>query len=100
MPVLLDDSRKVAYAQIGLTNGKLTVGFSVQRGKGAQVISSDLGLTWQAGSDLALLPVGPGLNFNTARVELPGRSTGVMPILQQYEDNGIQRLMLFKVPAP
>ena len=69
MPVLLDNSRKVACAQIGLTNGQLNVGFSVQRRKGAQVISADLGLTWQAGSDLALLPAGPGLNFNTARVE-------------------------------
>lgn len=45
VPVLLNDSREVAYAQIGLTNGKLNIGFSVQRGKGAQVISPDLGLT-------------------------------------------------------
>ncbi len=100
VPVLLDDSRKVAYAQIGLTNGRLNVAFSVQRGKGAQVFSPDLGLTWQAGADLALLPAGPGLNFNTARIELPSRSLGVMPVLQQYDDNGTQRLMLFRLPSP
>lgn len=99
-PVLLDDSRRVAYAQIGLINGKLNVAFSVQRSKGVQVFSPDLGLTGQAGSGDVLLPAAPGLNFNTARVEHPGRSSGVIPILQQCDDNGTQPQMPFKVPAP
>lgn len=96
----VDDSRKVAYAQIGLTNGALGVAFSVQRGKGSLVVSPDLGTTWAATTELALLPAGPGINYNTARVEMPGQSFGPLPILQQYDSNGVQRLMLFKVPAP
>lgn len=99
-PTVVDDGRKVAYAQMGLFNGKLAVGYSVQRSKGTLALSPDLGSTWTNHADLSMLAIGPGINLNTARVELPARSVGVLPMLQQYEDNGTQRLMLFKIPAP
>jgi len=100
-PRVIDDTRKVAYAQMGLVNGKLGVGYSVQRAKGTLAVSGDLGLSWGNYADLSMIAVGPGINLNTARIELPARVTGAtMPILQQYEDNGTQRLMIFKVPAP
>jgi hypothetical protein len=99
-PRVIDDSRKVAYAQMGMINGKLGIGYSVQRGSGTLAVSTDLGDTWFNYADLNLLAIYPGVNYNTARIELPTRSTGVMPILQQYADTVGQKLMLFKVPAP
>ncbi len=97
-PQQIDDSRKVAYAQIGLVDGELGVGFSVQRGKGQLSASGDLGATWAPYADLVLPPTYPGVNYNTGRVELPSRSTGTLPILQQYSDDESQKLMLFKIP--
>ena len=99
-PLVVDDSRKVAYAQMGLINGKLGVGFSVQRGKGSLAISSALGDSWSLGYDLQLIPGYVGVNFNTARIELPTRCSGTLPILQQYSDTESQKLMLFRVPMP
>ena len=98
-PLRIDDSRKVAYAQLGISNGKLVAGFSVQRGRSALVVSVDGGVTWTPAFDLNLPPAGPGLNYNTARVELPAGSTGNLPMLQQYAEGNLQRLMLFKVPT-
>lgn len=99
-PKILDDSRKVAYAQLGNVNGKVATGYSVQRGAGTLTVSSDGGATWADTTSLQLLPIYPGVNYNTARIELPTRSMGAMPILQQYADTASQKLMLFKVPAP
>lgn len=100
-PQIIDDTRKVAYAQMGLVNGRLGTAYSVQRAKGTLTLSGDLGSTWTNYADLNMISIGPGINLNTARIEVPTRSTGAtMPILQQYEDNGTQRLMIFKVPAP
>lgn len=48
-----------------------------------------------------LPPDAPGVGYGTARVELPTRFTGsVLPMLQEYQDNGTGRLMVFKIPAP
>jgi len=85
---------------MGLINGKLGVGFSVQRGKGSLAISSALGDSWSLGYDLQLIPGYVGVNFNTARIELPTRCSGTLPILQQYSDTESQKLMLFRVPMP
>ena len=99
-PRVLDDSRKLAYAQIGLVNGKLGVGFSIGRSNGSVAIGSPLGDSWSLAYDLQLIPAYDGVNFNTGRVELPTRCSGTLPILQQYTDAESQKLMLFKVPAP
>lgn len=100
-PFVLDDSRKVAYAQISVVNGKLATAFSVQRGKGSVTVSSDGGLSWAPSYDLQLINTYPGVNYNTARVEMPTRCNGsTLTALQQYADDESQKLMLFKVPAP
>lgn len=99
-PVQVDDQRKVAYAQMGRLEGQLIVGYSVGRGRGAIVNGGADGATWASTDSLVQLAQAPGLNLNTARIELCARSQGVMAVLQQYSDNGIQRLMLYKVTAP
>jgi hypothetical protein len=99
-PLRVDDDRKVVYAQVGLVNGKIAVPFSAQRGKSTLMCSSDLGASFTLSTDLLLLPASPGVDFGQARVEMPTRSTGALPVLQQYSDNGVQRLMLFVVPSP
>jgi len=81
-------------------NGKLGVGFSVQRGRGSLAIGSPLGDSWSLAYELQLIPAYVGVNFNTGRVELPTRCSGPLTILQQYSDAESQKLMLFKVPVP
>ena len=99
-PVRLDDDRKAVYSQIGLANGKLAVAFSAQRGRGVLTVSADQGGSFSPADELALPPASPGVSYGTARVEMPTRSTGALSVLQQYEDNGVQRLMLFRLPSP
>ena len=99
-PQQVDDSRNVAYAQLGVVNGKVAVAFSVQRGAGELTVSPDSGLSWAPYADLQLISAYPGINYNTARVEMPVNCTGSLPILQQYSDSISQKLMLFTVPAP
>lgn len=99
-PRLVDDTRKVAYAQMGLFNGNPVVGYTVQRGKGTFEMGDALGLAWDPTYELAMVPAVPGINYNTARIELPAAATGTMPVLQQYDVSGVQRLMLYRVPTP
>ncbi|MGC4080455.1 MAG: hypothetical protein QM702_26090 [Rubrivivax sp.] len=99
-PRLVDDTRKVAYAQMGLFNGKPVVGYTVQRGKGTFEIGDTAGENWDPTYDLAMVPAVPGINYNTARIELPAQAAGTMPVLQQYDVYGVQRLMLYTVPTP
>ncbi len=96
----VDDDKKTAYTQGGIVNGKLAAAWSVQRGAGSAVVSADGGTTFQAAAALQLPPDAPGVSYGQARVEMPTRSTGPLVILQQYSDNGLQRLMVFRVPAP
>jgi hypothetical protein len=97
-PLKLDDDKNVAYLQLALTNGKVTAGWSVQRGRGSIMTSPD-GSVFTPAASLVLPPDGPGVRYGTARVEMPTKSSGPIKMLQQYEDNGVQRLMLFTVPA-
>jgi hypothetical protein len=99
-PQQVDDTRKVAYAQMGLFNGKPVVGYSVQRGKGTFEMGDAPGLVWDPTYDLAMVPAVPGINYNTARIELPANASGTMPVLQQYDVSGVQRLMLYTIPTP
>ena len=99
-PKQVDDSRNVVYMQVGLSNGKLAIAFSVQRGRGLVVVSPDMGETFAPWVETVLTPAVPGSNFNTARVEMPSASTGTLSLLQQYSIYGTQTLMAWKIPGP
>ena len=45
-------------------------------------------------------PDSDGISYKTGRVETAGRSVGTLAVLQQYEDQKQQRLMVYKVPVP
>lgn len=98
-PVLLS-SKKSAYSQIGLVNGRPWIAWSAQRGFGNSVASADGGTTWATTATLVLPADAPGVSYGQARVEMPTQSGGPAVVLQQYSDNGVFRLMLFRVPAP
>lgn len=99
-PKRVDDDRKVVYMQVGMSNGKLVVAFSVQRGRGLVVVSPDLGETFVPWVETVLTSAVPGANFNTARVEMPASSSGDLSLLQQYAIYGTQTLMSWSIPAP
>ena len=93
--------KKAGYPQIGVANGKLAVAFSLHQGdKGLLLVSPDTGITFPIAAQLAHPRASGGVTYGTARVEMPSRTTGALRVLQQYEDNGLQRLMLFTVPPP
>ena len=100
LPRQVDDDRKVVYMQVGMSNGKLAIAFSVQRGRGLVVVSPDLGETFVPWVETVLTPAVAGANFNTARVEMPAVSSGNLSLLQQYSIYGTQTLMSWDIPAP
>lgn len=99
-PKQVDDARKVVYMQVGMLDDKLAVAFSVQRGRGMVVVSTDLGETFAPWMETVLTKAVPGANFNTARVEMPAYSAGVLALLQQYAIYATQTLMSWRIPAP
>jgi len=96
----LNGRGKVAYLQIGMANGQVAVVFSAARGLGAVLLSQDSGESFREAFGLTLPSDSEGISYKTGRVEVPDRSVGAFPVLQQYEDHGQQRLMVYKVPAP
>lgn len=99
-PKQVDDARKVVYMQVGMSNDKLAIAFSVQRGRGLVVVSPDLGETFAPWVETVLTKAVPGANFNTARVEMPAYSAGGLALLQQYAIYATQSLMSWRIPAP
>ena len=98
---LSDGSGNTGFVQVALTNNNVTAGWSAGRGRGAVVVSRDGGTSFAPAASLVLPPAAPGVKYMAGRVEMPTRTTGaIVPLLQQYEDNGVQRLMVFKVPTP
>ena len=96
--VLLSGTKKLAYGQNCIANGRLMVAWSVQRGFGSLVESTDGGQSFRETAVLVLPPNATGVSYGQARVELPTRCTGPLIALQQYSDNGVVRLMRFLVP--
>ena len=91
---------KLSYLQIGIANGQVAVALSAARGAGSVWLSQDSGATFREQFDLALPPDSDGISYKTGRVETAGRSVGTLAVLQQYEDQKQQRLMVYKVPVP
>jgi hypothetical protein len=99
-PKHVDDARNVVYMQVGISNGKLVIAFSVQRGRGLVVVSPDLGESFVPWVETVLTKAVPGANFNTARVEMPTVSSGNLALLQQYAIYATQTLMSWRIPGP
>jgi hypothetical protein len=97
--LLLSGTKKLAYAQSCIADGRLMVAWSVQRGFGSLVESSDGGQSFREIAVLVLPPNATGVSYGQARVELPTRCTGPVVVLQQYSDNGVVRLMRFELPV-
>ncbi|WP_425259605.1 hypothetical protein ACPOLB_01905 [Rubrivivax sp. RP6-9] len=96
--ILLSGTKKLAYGQNCIANGRLMVAWSVQRGFGNLVESTDGGRSFSETAVLVLPANADGVSYGQARVELPTRCSGPLLALQQYSDNGVVRLMRFLVP--
>ena len=44
-------------------------------------------------------PADSGVTYNYPRLESPTNSLSPVTVLQQYDDNGVQRLLFFAVPV-
>jgi len=96
----VNDDGALSYLQIGLANGQVEVALSASRGAGAVYLSNDYGETFTQAFALKLPLAQDGVSYKTGRVETATRSIGPLAVLQQYEDEKVQRLMLYKVPVP
>lgn len=90
----------LSYLQIGLANGQVQLSLSASRGAGAVYLSNDYGDTFTQAFALRLPPPADGVSYSTGRVETATRSSGPLAVLEQYEDETVQRLMLYPVPVP
>jgi len=91
---------KISYLQLGLSNGQVALAFSASRGQGDVLVSNDHGSTFVQQATLELPAAAPGTSYATGRIETAGKSVGTLTVMQQYEDQNLQRLMVFKVPPP
>ena len=99
-PRQVNDLVSLSYLQVGLANGQVQLSFSSSRGAGAVYLSNDYGETFMQAFALKLPPAADGVNYTTGRIETATRSSGALAVLQQYEDQKVQRLMVYPVPVP
>jgi len=100
VPRQINGSDSLSYLQIGLANGQVQLSLSASRGSGAVYLSNDYGDTFTAAFTLRLPPASDGISYKTGRVETVTRSNGTLAVMQQYEDQNTQRLMVYPVPVP
>jgi hypothetical protein len=97
-PRRINGPDKLSYLQIGLANGQVQLSLSASRGAGAVYLSNDYGDTFTQAFALRLPPASDGISYTTGRVETATRSSGPLAVVQQYEDQKAQRLMVYSVP--
>ena len=100
VPRRINDQDLLSYLQIGLSNGEVELSLSAARGSGAVYLSNDYGETFTLAFSLRLPPASDGVSYKTGRVETATRSNGPLAVMQQYEDQNVQRLMVYSVPVP
>lgn len=99
-PRQINGGDTLSYLQIGLSNGQVQISLSASRGSGAVYLSNDYGDTFTQAFALRLPPASDGVSYKTGRVETATRSRGPLAVMQQYEDQNVQRLMVYSVPVP
>ena len=99
-PRTVDFGGASSYPQIGLANGQVQLAVSLSWRGGAVSLSNDYGDTFTPAFTLRTPTAPEGVSYKTPRLESASRSSGTLAILQQYEDNKLQRLMVYKVPVP
>lgn len=89
---------KGTYPQITLASGTLSVFINAlssirvfQSTNGGDTFSYEYLLSHVNGI--------PGTSYTKPRMETPGVSSDPIPVFQQYEDDGIKRMLYFEVPA-
>ena len=100
VPRRINGADSLSYLQIGLANGQVQLALSASRGSGAVYLSNDYGDTFTHAFALRLPAASDGISYKTGRVEAATRSSGPLAVLQQYEDQTLQRLMVYSVPVP
>ncbi|MCU0968095.1 MAG: hypothetical protein MUF03_04600 [Rubrivivax sp.] len=99
-PRAIDGARRSVYVKMGLSGGKLFVSIPTNSGSGAVLTSVDGGASFVEEHSLVVPPPANGITYKYSRHEMPQRWTGALPILQQYEQDKRERLMLYEIVAP
>ena len=96
----LNASGKSSYCQIAIVNGNVAGAYSLRRGSGQYMLSSNGGNTFTQTAALYQPASSGGVNYGAPRIEMPSRVTGAINVLQQYSDGAVQKLLVYSVPAP
>ena len=97
---VLDSTAVVAYCQISITaDDRLMVVYNDASGDSRVMESLNGGESF---TGVALLRPSPvdGAKYTYARVETPSLTTLPAPVLRQYAEGSVNKLMLFTVPLP
>ena len=97
---LISFNISAAYPQVAVNAAADVVMIWTNTGAGNVKLSQsmDHGVTF-TGTDLLVHPIGaPGVSYQNPRVEAPSSVSGPVVVVQQYVDNGVQKLLSFLNP--
>lgn len=97
---VLDRTAAVKYCQVSITaDDRLMVVYNDASGDSRVMQSLNRGVSFTSIALLRPTPV-DGATYTYARVETPSRTTLPAPVLRQYAEGSVNKLMLFTVPLP
>jgi hypothetical protein len=98
-PFRLSQPVHATYMQILAAGTNLMIVFNSDTSLGV-LQSSNSGQTWFTTHALIHPPTDGDPDYTNPRVEAPSNGAGTpVPVLQQYQDNGVRRIMQFQVPV-
>jgi len=100
-PLLLPTRGDIAYSQMALIGSRIIVAYGpsspTAAKAGAVLESTDGGLSFSVINDLRPPKGVPNASYKTPRIELPVNAVAPLNILQQFEQEGGQRLLTYSV---
>lgn len=91
---------QAGYVQTTIAAGNVVIAANINTLMIGVLESQDGGANFSYAYQLVHPPRTPGVRFKNPRMETPANSTGPISLLQQYVDNGTQRLLSYSIPVP
>ena len=95
----LSQDIQAGYVQTTIAAGNVVIAANINTQLLGVYQSLDGGANFSYSHRLMHPPRTAGVSYKNPRMETPSNTTGPIPVLHQYVDNGNQRLLLYNVPV-